>query len=140
MPHLYFYLEDLNLTPAQRQALIEAVKADGEENAGPLPARRNHWRLRLDQRALILEGAFRQEQLSAARFRQALAGLYGVAVSAITVANVTTAYGAFASFAYNNLARLRLGVFGGVDAAWEQSRQAALAYLAANPADWESAS
>ena len=39
----YFYIEDLGMTDAQRNSLVNVLKAWGLRNNGPKPNERNHW-------------------------------------------------------------------------------------------------
>jgi hypothetical protein len=142
--HLYFYLEDLALTIAQRNTLINAVRNYGEENASQFPHRRMQTRTRTDNKAMIFEAVFPDaglpgSPLSAAHFQQVLATIYNVPAASITFAVTSPSFGQLVTYTYNSTARLRFGVFGGVIATWQQSRLQAIAYLIANLAAWEAA-
>lgn len=134
--HLYFYLEDLALTAAQRNTLITAVREYGEENASQFPHRRMQVRLRNDSKAAIFEAVFPESQLTAAHFQQVLANIFGVPAANITYTVTSPSYGQLVTYSYNSTARLRFGVFAGVNATWSQSRALAHAYLLANLAAW----
>ena len=136
--HLYFYLEDLALTVAQRNTLINTVRNYGEENASQHPHRRMQTRVRTDNKAMIFEAVFPDAQLTAAHFQNVLATIYSVPAANITYAVTSPSYGQLVTYTYNSTARLRFGVFGGVNATWLQSRLQVIAYLIANAAAWES--
>lgn len=133
---LYFYLENVNLTNTQRDTLVDAVKAWGRRDNDPNPRHRNHWRVRGDNQAVIFEAWIDEDKLTLLSLRQWLANLYGVALAQVTGSVTTNAYGQVVSLTYNAQVRLRVGVFGGAAATYEQSQAQALAYLAANAATW----
>lgn len=135
--HLYFYLEDLALTVTQRNTLINAVREYGEENASQFPNRRMQTRARLDNKAMIFEAVFPDTQLTPVHFQQVLANIFNVSAANITYTVTSPSYGQLVTYSYNATARLHFGVFGGVNATWQQSRLQTLAYLAANLAAWE---
>lgn len=135
--HLYWYCENLGMTPAQRDTLAGAIRAWGDRNGDNNPVNRMHWRVRPDENAVIFEAWIEESNLSVLFFRQQLASLFGVSLASVTGSATTNAYGDLATFRYNSTDRLRLGVFGGVGATYEQSRDAAVAFLAANTATWE---
>jgi hypothetical protein len=135
--NLYFYIEDLALTVAQRNTIIANLQAWGDRNSDGNPKNRNHWRIRPDGQAAIFEMWVNDGNLTLPFFRQQLATIFGVALATVTASTTTNAYGSLATFTYNSAARLRLGVFGGVSATYEQSQAACLSFLAANAAGWE---
>jgi hypothetical protein len=135
--HLYFYLEDLSLTTIQRNTLINAVRNYGEENNSVFPHRKMQVRTRLDGKAAIFEAVFQDNQLTAEHFQQILAGIFGVPAANITFTITVPVYGTLVTYSYNTTPRLRFGVFGGINATWEQSRATAHTYLLANQAAWE---
>ena len=135
--HLYFFLEDLALTVAQRNTLVAAVRNYGEENASIHPHRRMQSRIRLDSKAVIFEAVFQEAQLTAAHFKAVLANIFSVSETLITFAVTNPSYGQLVTYSYSSTARLRFGVFGGAAATWEESRSQARAYITANQAAWE---
>jgi ribosomal protein L11 methylase PrmA len=106
--HLYFYLEDLALTVAQRNTLINTVREYGEENASQFPHRRMQTRARADNKAMIFEAVFKDDQLTAAHFQQVLANIFGVPAANITYVVSSPSYGQLVTYSYNSTARLRL--------------------------------
>ena len=134
---LYFYIEDLALTVAQRNTLVGQLKTIGLRDEDPKPRNRNHWRVRADNKAVIFEGWFDDSQLTAVNLRARLAAIFGVATSSITYATTQSAYGPYMTYTYNAAARARVGVFGGPFATYPESQAAALAYLDANRAAWD---
>lgn len=142
MAHLYFGIENINLTNPQRDQVVAALQALGLQNGGPAHLR-NHWRIREDNQAAIFEADFDVNDLTTLKFRTLLASIFGVLLSSITASAVTASFGAgttqVATFTRTGTDYLRVAVFGGVSATYEQSRQEALAYLAANRVAWDGA-
>lgn len=136
----YFAIEDLNLNASQRQTLANAIRQHGD-NQSPFPNRRNHWRISLDETKIIFEAAFNDEDLTVNSFKQKLANIFSVAVGAINNSNSNQTFRTLptpvVTFSHNSTNYLRMALFGGLTATWEQSRQEALAYLATNKAEWE---
>jgi hypothetical protein len=139
--HIYFGIENLAMTTPQRQTLLTALQTIGVAPNDPQPARREHWRVRLDNEAAIFEALFDEAHLTVAAMRTRLATLFGIASTSITPRTEQDAYGLLATFAVGGTDRMRLIAFGynGGWPAWETSRQAVLAYLKANSAAWEPA-
>lgn len=103
--HLYFYLEDLALTVAQRNTLINTVREYGEENASQFPHRRMQTRARSDNKAMIFEAVFPDaglpgSPLSAAHFQQVLANIFNVPAANITYAVASPSYGQLVTYSY----------------------------------------
>jgi hypothetical protein len=142
MAHLYFGIENINLTNPQRDQVVASLQALGLQNGGPAHLR-NHWRIREDNQAAIFEADFDVADLTLLKFRTLLADTFGVLLSSITSAVVTASFGAgttqIATFTRLGTNYLRLAVFGGVSATYEESRQEALFYLAANRVAWDGA-
>lgn len=136
----YFGIENLGLSGAQRATLIDALKALGPA-ADPQPARRCHWRTRLDGEAVILEALFDGDELTVARFKERLAAIFGVAVVGIghAVQQRTFAGGVtpVVTFGYGGTERVRFALFGGVDASWQESGDECRGYLGLNAAEWD---
>jgi hypothetical protein len=137
MTRQYYGIENLGLTDAQRNTLATALRALGA-NTHPNPCMRNHWRARLDGQAIIFEAQFNDSDWTTESLTARLAAIFNVDPTAITSAVTTTAYGPVVTFSRPaGTPRLRLVAFGGLLASWSQSHDAALAYLAANLAQWE---
>jgi hypothetical protein len=132
----YFYIEDLGMTADQRQTLVDTLKAWGLRNTSPKPKERNHWRVRGDALALIFEAVFDADNLTAAWVQAKLAQIFGVPVGNITYTTTSTAYGPLITFKYNSVNKLRLGIFAGLAATWEQSRAAAFQLVHDNISAW----
>jgi len=66
--HGYFAVEDLNLSDAQRDTLVEVLKKLGPDTH-PQPACLNHWRTRLDGDAAIFEALFDGDMLTVDAFK-----------------------------------------------------------------------
>ena len=135
MSRQYYGIENLALTVAQRDTLVSALRQLGA-NTHPNPCYRNHWRVRLDNQAIIFEGNFNDGDWTVATIRQRLATIFGVNVTLVTASTTTTAYGPVVTISYNSTARLRMIAFGGLLATWAQSHDLVLAYLAANKTAW----
>ena len=135
--NLYFYVENLALTAPQQTNLVAQLQAFGQRNIDFNPRMRNHWRTRPDGQAVIFEAWWDDSQLTAVAMRNRLAAIFGVSNSSITYATTQTAYGPVVTYTYASVARLRLGVFAGVSATYQDSQAAALHYLADNAATWE---
>ena len=140
--HGYFGAENLALSAAQRATLVTALQALGP-SSDPQPARLNHWRVRLDGNAAIFEAAFDENNLTIAVFKARLGVI--LSVDPVTIDHVT-AYRNWgeqstpvATFSRSGTDYLRMALFGGIEATWEQSRLATLGYLAVNLAEWEEA-
>ena len=138
--HGYFAVEDLNLNDNQRKTLVDRLKKLGPVN-DPRPSRRNHWRVRLDGKAVIFEALFNDSVLTVDSFRDRLAELFGVdpvtidsQLQNVTFKNRPTP---IATFSRGGTDYLRFAAFGGVNAAWTQSGDECRAYLAANKDEWE---
>jgi len=134
---LYFYLENVNLTTPQQQILIDAIKTWGKRDQDPNPRHRNHWRIRLDNKAIIFEAWFDNNNLSILNIRQKLADLYEVALSQITGSVTSNIYGQLLSVTYNTLVRLRIGIFGGITADYYTSQTKAVQFLVDNKTSWD---
>ena len=126
------------MTAGQRQTLIDALRVLVPER-DEQPAWRVHLRLRLDSQAAIVEARWQDAHVTDASIRRYLAQAFGVAEGTVTSAVTTNAFGRVLTLTHSAVQRVRFLLFGGVGASWEQSRQAVLAYLAANIAQWETA-
>lgn len=136
--NLYFFIEDLGLTAAQRNTLVNQLKALGQRNLDLQPKNRNHWAIRSDNKAIIFEAWWDDAILTAVAIRNRLASIFGVSNTSITYATTNTVYGPYVDYSYQSTPRLRFGVFGGVAATYEQSHDAASAYLETSP-EWNTA-
>lgn len=132
----YIGIEVLSMTPSQRQTLIDAIRALLPE-ATEQPAWRVHSRMRLDGNAVIIEARWRDADVTDAKIINYLANAFGVAPGTVTSAATSNAFGRVLTFTQGAVARVRFILFGGVGTSWEVSRQATLAYLAANLLQWE---
>jgi hypothetical protein len=134
---LYFYVENVNLTTPQQQTLVDAVKAWGKRDQDPNPRHRNHWRTRLDNKAVIFEAWVDNDNLTLLSLRQRLATLFGVALAQVTGAVTTPSYGQLVTITYSSQVRARFGVFGGVTADYQTSQARCIEFLLANLAAWD---
>lgn len=137
--NVYFYIENMGLTDAQAKQVTGALQGWGTRNEDRNPRNRNHWRVRLDGRAAIFEAWVDDGQLAVSWFQGKLAQLFGVANESIGSTVKTSAWGPYVDFTYLGVPKLRMGVFGGVNAEYGESRAAALGYMAENAAAWETA-
>lgn len=137
--HLYFYIENTGLNDAQRDTLVDWFKTFGRADNSPFPNLRLQTRIRLDNQAVIFEGLFREDWLTVEFITNKLADIFGIDPAQITVETSNNQYGTLADFQRPaGTSRIRMGVFGGVNADWETSRLATVAYISANIEDWES--
>lgn len=134
----YYGIEDLALTVNQRQTLIDALKQIGD-NQAIYPNWRNHWRVRNDNKAVIFEGRFNDEDWTVDMMKNRLANIFGISPAIIDATTTQTQYGPMVTFGAGGTDRMRMIAFGGLLATWEQSHDAVLSYLANNSAEWESA-
>ena len=141
--HGYFAIEDLALTSGQRTTLWTEMQALGIAPDDPQPAKRNHWRFRLDNNAGIFEAQFDDTNLTVAKFKARLATLFGVSVDDITTNSTQQTYETIATdiatFKYLGNNKVRFAAFAGVGSTWLQSKTEAKAFLNANSAAWEPA-
>jgi hypothetical protein len=133
----YFYIEDLGMTDAQRNTLVNVLKAWGLRNNGPKPNERNHWRVRPDEKAIILEAVFDADNITVLWFRTKLAEIFSVPVANITATSTNTDYGPLATFKYLTVNKLRMGIFAGLSSTWTESWAAVLQFLADNKPAWD---
>jgi len=140
MWHGYLAIENLVLNAAQRGLLVDALRALGPGN-DPQPSHLCHWRTRLDNDAAIFEALFDENYLTVEAFRRRLGTIFGVDWTTI---GSTLSQVAFAErqtpvvvFSRSGVDYLRMALFGGPLATWEQSRTETLAYLAANQEQWD---
>lgn len=138
--HGYLGIENINLNSSQRQTLVQAIRALGPSNHSQ-PCMLNHWRTRLDNDAAIFEALFDEDNLTVNWFKQRLGAIFGVSWVTIghSVQNVTfvSQNTPIVTFSRTGTDYLRMALFGGTGATWEQSRVEVLGYLAANQAEWE---
>ena len=139
MAQLYFYVSDLGLTTAQRGTLLGQLRLLELNHDAPNPCDRNHRRENLAGDTCIYEADLNPDHLSALAIKARLVALFGVAANTVTYATTQTAFGPAVLYKYNSVNKLRLGVFGGIDADWGTSLEAGRAFLKANAAQWEPA-
>ena len=96
MIHLYWAIEDIALTPALRQTLIAALQALGNKG-GDRPCHITHWRVRLDNKAILLESLWDEDELTIANMKGRLGALFGVVWKATKRSNRRRAVSAAAS-------------------------------------------
>lgn len=133
---IYYLLENINLTGAERDAFFALNEQEGADNESPYPNLRNHWRTRLDDEAMIFEGDF--PQLNVGRIvslmNQAIGGNNGF------LPDPTGEYGFTAVIRSGPPGAqdlCRFIIFGGISATWDESHEVVLQYLSDNLAAWE---
>jgi len=134
MSRQYYGIENLGLTAAQKNTLVQALQGLGD-NTNPNPSRRNHWRIRLDNNAVIFEASFNDDDWTVEGIKNKIATILGVNASLVTSATAQTPYGPVVTYT-RTTDRLRLVAFGGLLATYTDSQNAVLAYLFANAAAW----
>lgn len=137
---IYIGLENIALTNPQRLALVTHLQSLGLNNLDPQPARRNHWRIRPDNDAMITEAAFDDATISIAAIKARLGIIFSVDPAQISHNILTPSFGGFTTqvitFTYLAVQRLRIAAFGTMAGTWVQSNAEARGYLAANAAIW----
>lgn len=137
---VYFGIENINLTNPQRNTLVSGLQSLGA-NSSEYPNRRNHWRIRLDNQAIIFEAEFNEDNLTINAIKQRLATIFSVNVATITHDDLP-------SFDYGQAFRIIrsgthyinmccFGMSGNVWPSWAVSNAAAQAYLIANSTSWQ---
>lgn len=118
MWHGYLLIESLppGWTNEQRQQAWGAMRGMGKQD-DPSPAKINHSRLRLDDKAMIVEAEFDEAEIAREAVVAMIADALGVQDNAVDAA---IAYQIFAE-----------------GQTWEDSRQACVAYLTANTIEWD---
>lgn len=140
--HIYMGAENLNLNDAQRAALIIELRALGpSRDRETQPARLNHWRARLDGQAAIFEANFNEDALNVETFKRRLGDKLGVSWATIAASTQIVHFAGgntpVVTFSRTGTNYLRVALFGGIGATWEESRLECLGYLKANAAEWE---
>jgi hypothetical protein len=143
---LYFGIRNLALNNTQRNTLRDQILALGARQASLYPNERMQMRVRNDNQAIIFEAVFETDNLTATAIRNRLAAIFGVAQNTITpttttmqLAGRTTTVITFTRNSTDYLQAVAFGYNGGGWPAWELSRQAVAAYIAANAVEWETA-
>ena len=138
--HLYFFMENTGLNETQRTTLVDWFKTFGRADNSPFPNLRMHTRVRLDNEAVIFESVLNEDWLTVEFLTNKLADVFSVDPGTITVDTSSNIYGTLADFQRPaGTSRMRIGVFGGINATWEESRLATVAYLSAFSEQWETA-
>lgn len=137
----YYGLENINLNAEQKAILVQELENLGPSD-NPQPAYLNHWRTRLDNEARFYEALFNEDNLTIAKMKQWLGAIFGIDPDTIDHSTTQQDYAGYGTpvvtFSRAGTDYLRMALFGGKSASWEESRQEVLGYLAANLAQWES--
>lgn len=135
----YFGIENINLNSSQRAILITELRDLGPSNHLQ-PAYFCHWRSRLDNDAAIFEAQFNEDNLTLEKFKQRLGSIFGVDPDTIDHASIQRDYAGYGTpvvmFSRGGIDYLRMALFGGTAATWEESKQEALGYLSTNRGKW----
>ena len=138
--HLYFGIENIGLNATQRATLVDVLRSLGPAS-DPQPCMLNHRRVRLDGEAAIFEARFDEDTLTINAMKQRLGTIFGVSWATIGSSTANHDWGGqttpVVTFSRAGTDYLRMALFGGTDATWEESRQATLGYLAAYQEQWE---
>jgi len=144
MKHIYFGIENLNLSNSQRNNLVQALRTLGPASHTQ-PACLCHWRTRLDGQAAIFEALFDGDNINVQAFKNRLATIFNVDSATIEHSNTSQTFDilttAVVTFARGGTNYLRVAFFGydGVTwPTWAQSGDECRKYLAINQEDWES--
>ena len=136
MSRQYYGIENLNMTNAQRDTLVDALKQIGD-NQNPNPSRRNHRRIRLDGQAVIFEALWDDSDWTIDALKNRLGNVFGVDPATIDSSVNQTAYGPVVTLSRNAIDYIRLIAFGGLLATYPDSHALVLEYLFNNLAEWE---
>lgn len=135
----YFVIEDLGLSVLQRQTLVDALRASGPVEH-PQPAYLNHWRTRLDEQAAIFEADFSENALTVDAFKMRLGAIFDTDPANIDhraqLVTFVVRPTSVVTFSRSGTDYLRMALFGGSGATWEESHVEVLAYLMANQEEW----
>lgn len=139
MISLYFGIENIALTAPQKQTLVSALQALGPIS-DPQPAELMHWRVRLDNDAVIFRARFQDNDLTTNNLRQFLANTFGVALAQISASTGSVTFlsrpSPVVTMTFAAVARMRFVLFGGLAATTQQSNAEVVAYLIANAVAW----
>lgn len=133
--HGYILLENLSLNNTQRSLLVDGLKTLGPSSS-PQPAELNHWRIRLDNDAVIFEAKFNTNNISISAIKNRLGNIFGIDPGDINHATIPGDDTVIA-FSYLAIDRIRFTVFGTLSALWNESGDRARGYLLANITEWE---
>ena len=137
----YFGIENINLNAEQKATLVQELRELGP-STNPQPAYLCHWRTRLDNEAAIYESLFDENNLTIAKFKQRLGAIFNVDPATIDHTTAQRDYAGYGTpvvtFSRGDTDYLRMALFGGTGATWEESRREVLGYLYANISEWES--
>ena len=140
MWHGYFGIEDINLNDTQRDTLLNVLRKLGPDS-NPQPCMLNHWRVRLDNDAAIFEALFNEDLLSIDAMKDRLAAIFNISPATIdddlTIFHFGTGNTPVVVFSRNGTDYIRMALFGGVGATWEESGDECRAYLALFADQWE---
>jgi len=138
--HLYIGIENLALTNEQRETLIDGFKALGPHD-GVWPPHNCHWRIRLDNQAIMLEALWPEEKLTIANLKAWLGQIFGVDPDTI---NHSVQFPTFnekpsplVTFSRAGIDYIRFVVFGDLNATWKQSLAEWHAYCTLHRTEWE---
>ena len=138
--HGYYGIENISLNEAQKATLVQELRELGP-STNPQPAYLCHWRTRLDNEAAIYEALFDEDNLTVAKFKQRLGAIFGVDPATIDHATVQRDFAGYGTpvvtFTRLGAEYLRMALFGGTGATWEESRRECIGYIIANISEWE---
>jgi hypothetical protein len=138
--HGYFGIENIDLNNAQRSLLVTEIQALGISPQDESPAKRHHWRFRLDNDAAIFEALYNADNITVEKFKSFLVDIFSVDVGDIGNVNTTftwdTRISNIITLDLLGVDKLRVAIFGGLGANWVQSGNEARAYIIDNDADW----
>lgn len=140
MWHGYIGFENEGLSTSQRATLVSELRLLGP-TSDPQPARLCHWRTRLDGEAAIFEALFNENNLTVARWKQRLGAIFGVDPDTISHSAVNRSFGGgttpVVTFSRGGIDYLRVALFGGVGAEWNESGDECRGYLFLYRNEWE---
>jgi len=138
--HGYFAVENLALNDSQRDTRVQGLRSLGPTTRAR-PAQLCHWRTRLDGQAAIFEALFEDEVLTVEWWKVKLGALFDINHTTIDHAIASYDWGGqqtpVVTFSWGGTPYVRVALFGGTGATWQESGDACRAYLAANIDEWE---
>lgn len=135
--HFYFSFENLALSAADFQEMVDRYAQRGQANQGRQPAFRNHTRERLDGQEVLFEALFNEAAVNTQAVTGSLASVTGVTPPNITVETAQTGEGTDVhTYSLTGVASMVQRVFAGEGVVWNDSRLEVLAYIVANQDQW----
>jgi hypothetical protein len=134
--HGYFGIEDMALTAPQRTAIVAALRTLGPDS-DPQPAHIRQFLPSLDGSQAIFEALFQAGNLTVEKVKAYLANAVGANPENVDHEVTQTQYGPMVTYSAAGTDRLRVIMFGGIGATWDESRRACANFKCDHINDWE---